>query len=148
MGLRSGADATRRFRSRQRLHLHDRNGGSAGRARILRPGRRGWQTVVSACAAAAAELRKILYAYDVGANLRSLSDDTIQSFAPSDPDPELFDDRLYSFSYDALGRIDQVVPHSVPNAPAILLDSDYDSARNRDELSYQTNGAAFAHAWT
>lgn len=84
---------------------------------------------VSDADAATSRLRRVSYTYDDNGNLLTTSDDTLTSLAPAG--------LLYTFSYDALNRVDTAKAHYIPGGDR-LLDSDYDGSGNRTELNVQT----------
>ncbi len=99
---------------------------------------------VSDADAATNRLRRVAYSYDDNGNLLTTSDDTLTSMAPAG--------LLYSFTYDALNRVDTTKAHYLPGGDR-MLDSDYDASGNRTRLDVETQlpagGTAdlLSHEW-
>ncbi len=99
---------------------------------------------VSDANAATSRLRRVSYTHDDNGNLLTTSDDTLTAMAPAG--------LLYTFSYDALNRVDTTEAHYLPGGDRVL-DSDYDGSGNRTHLHVETQlpagGTAdlLAHEW-
>lgn len=94
--------------------------------------------------------RTVSYTHDLNANLRSTSDSERPTAAPAGANPALEPaDRLYTFTYDALDRVEETIAHYLPGG-ATRLTSGYDRFGNRSalELADGGPGSPLAHTWS
>lgn len=95
--------------------------------------------------------RTVSYTYDLAGNVLSTTDSELDTGVAADGSLHPAD-RLYSFAYDALHRVDTVEAYYVPGAEqpggAIVLDSDYNTFGDRDTLTLtEGTGTPLVHDW-
>ena len=101
----------------------------------------GLDKVEHRASAGAAVDRTVSYTYDDVGNLLTTSDSQL------DPDPGTPGVQpLYTFTYDALDRVDLVTAHYLPGGDR-TLDSDYDRFANRDGLVFTDGVDVLTHTW-
>jgi RHS repeat-associated protein len=100
--------------------------------------------------------RMASFSYDDNGNLRSAADTRATSEfgtaptgrLPSGGNSELLANRLYTFSYDALNRVDSVIAHYAADSNGVTLASVFDTRGNRTSLAITDPGSTSeAQAW-
>jgi hypothetical protein len=89
--------------------------------------------------------RTIDYTYDLAGNLETVSDDELDT----DPGTPGVQPLLYTFTYDALDRVDVATLHYMPGSDK-ELDSDYDRFGHRKALTLTDGGpgSPLSYGWT
>ncbi|MGH0028976.1 MAG: RHS repeat-associated core domain-containing protein [Myxococcota bacterium] len=92
------------------------------------------------------EDRTVSYTYDLNGNLRAtVDDDFLTSAAAGSPAGEEPAQRLYTFTYDELDRVEGVTAHYI--SPSPQLTSSYDPFGNRDTLTLSQGAESLVHGW-
>jgi RHS repeat-associated protein len=86
--------------------------------------------------------RTISFTYDDNGNIATTTDDTIDFDLVMSG---IQTGTLYTFTYDALNRVEDVTAHYIPGTP--LLRSTYDPFGNRASLALNPSGENLLHEW-
>ncbi len=87
-------------------------------------------------------VRTIAFTHDLAGNVETTSDSELDT----DPGTPGVVDPLYTFTYDAVSRVDTVNAHYLPGGDRVL-NSDYDPFGNRNDLTLTGDGAAISNTW-